>query len=118
MTLTIVGLGPGEIDDLSRRAWRTLKEAMTVYLRTSQHNCVPCLPQTGAVYHSFDALYEKHEKFEDVYAAIVAQVMEAARAGDVRGGGLPGDRQLQRQPGRELLGRKAALIARPGGSCA
>ncbi|MBZ0289537.1 MAG: nucleoside triphosphate pyrophosphohydrolase [Anaerolineae bacterium] len=83
MTLTIVGLGPGEIDDLSRRAWRTLKEAKTVYLRTSQHNCVPCLPQTGAVYHSFDSLYETHEKFEDVYAAIVAQVMEAARAGDV-----------------------------------
>ncbi|MEO8608639.1 MAG: nucleoside triphosphate pyrophosphohydrolase [Chloroflexota bacterium] len=83
MTLTILGLGPGEIDDLSRRAWRTLKEAKTVYLRTSQHNCVPCLPQTGAVYHSFDTLYETHEKFEDVYAAIVAQVMEAARAGDV-----------------------------------
>lgn len=83
MTLTIVGLGPGEIDDLSRKAWRVLKEAKTVYLRTAQHNCVPCLPQTGAVYHSFDHVYETHDKFEDVYAAIVAQVMEAARLGDV-----------------------------------
>jgi tetrapyrrole methylase family protein/MazG family protein len=83
LTLTILGLGPGEIDDLSRRAWRTLKEAKTVYLRTSQHNCVPCLPQTGAVYHSFDSLYEANEKFEDVYAAIIAQVLESARVGDV-----------------------------------
>jgi tetrapyrrole methylase family protein/MazG family protein len=83
MTLTIVGLGPGDIDDLSRRAWRTLKNAKTVYLRTSQHNCVPCLPQTETTYQSFDHLYEQHEKFEDVYTAIVEQVMTAARAGDV-----------------------------------
>jgi tetrapyrrole methylase family protein / MazG family protein len=81
--LTILGLGPGEIDDLSRRAWRVLKNAQTVYLRTSQHNCVPCLPQNGATYHSFDHLYELHEQFEDVYAAIVTQVMDAAKKGDV-----------------------------------
>jgi precorrin-2 methylase len=42
MTLTLLGLGPGEIDDLSRRAWRTLKQAKTVILRTARHNCVPC----------------------------------------------------------------------------
>ncbi|MEZ4668125.1 MAG: SAM-dependent methyltransferase [Anaerolineae bacterium] len=45
MTLTLLGLGPGDIDDLSRRAWRTLKQAKTVILRTARHNCVPCLPQ-------------------------------------------------------------------------
>lgn len=44
MTLTIVGLGPGHIDDLSRRAWRALDTARTVYLRTGQHPTVPHLP--------------------------------------------------------------------------
>jgi tetrapyrrole methylase family protein / MazG family protein len=47
MTLTIVGLGPGHIDDLSRRAWRTLENARTVYLRTEHHPSVPHLPQNA-----------------------------------------------------------------------
>ncbi|NWG17693.1 MAG: nucleoside triphosphate pyrophosphohydrolase [Chloroflexi bacterium] len=84
MTLTIVGLGPGSLDDLSRRAWRTLKAAKTVYLRTGQHGCVPCLPQNnGQTYHTFDGLYETLDDFAAVYAAIVERVLEAARTGDV-----------------------------------
>jgi len=107
MTLTIVGLGPGEIDDLSRKAWRVLKAAKTVYLRTAQHNCVPCLPQTGAVYHSFDSLYEAHERFEDVYAAIIAQVLQAARAGDVVYA-VPGDPLVGEFTVIQLLGQAKA----------
>lgn len=83
MTLTIVGLGPGDIDDLSRKAWRVLKNAKTVYLRTSRHNCVPCLPQSETVYHSFDALYDASEKFDDVYETIVDQLIAAAQTEDV-----------------------------------
>lgn len=83
MTLTLLGLGPGEIDDLSRRAWRVLKQASRIYLRTERHNCVPCLPQGEAVYQSFDHLYESEPDFPAVYRAIVAQVMAAARVGDV-----------------------------------
>jgi tetrapyrrole methylase family protein/MazG family protein len=83
MTLTIVGLGPGELDDLSRKAYRTLKQAKTIYLRTSQHGCVSCLPQNGVAYHSFDELYESIDQFEQVYAAIVERLMTAAKKGDV-----------------------------------
>jgi hypothetical protein len=79
MTLTIVGLGPGDVDDLSRRAWRTLKNAKTVYLRTAQHGCVACLPQTETAYISFDDLYETIDRFEDVYTAIVGRVLEAVQ---------------------------------------
>ncbi len=83
MTLTIVGLGPGELDDLSRKAYRTLKQADTVYLRTSQHGCVSCLPQNDITYHSFDDLYESIDQFEDVYATIVERLITAAQTGDV-----------------------------------
>ena len=83
MTITIVGLGPGDIDDLSRRAFRTLKQAQTVYLRTSQHGCVPCLPQIETTYHSFDDLYESIDDFETVYATIVERLLSAAQQGDV-----------------------------------
>ncbi len=104
MTLTSVGLGPGEIDDLSRRAWRTLKQAQTVYLRTARHNCVPCLPQDGVTYHALDHLYEQHERFEDVYQAIVAQVLAAARTGDV----------VYAVPGDPLVGESTVAALRAG----
>jgi len=84
MTLTIVGLGPGSLDDLSRRAWRTLKQAQMIYLRTAQHGCVPCLPQgPDKHYHSFDELYESLDDFEAVYEMIVRQLIAVARLGDV-----------------------------------
>lgn len=100
MTLTILGLGPGEVDDLSRRAWRTLKQAKTVILRTSRHNCVPCLPQgEGIEYLNCDDLYERIPAFEGVYAAIVERVMQAARAGDV----------VYAVPGDPLVGESTVL---------
>jgi tetrapyrrole methylase family protein/MazG family protein len=83
MTIIIVGLGPGELDDLSRRAFRTLKGARTVYLRTTQHGCVSCLPQSNIAYHSFDHLYESSDDFEQVYSAIVQTLLDAARQADV-----------------------------------
>jgi len=96
--LTIVGLGPGRADDLTRRAWRALESAAVVYLRTSRHPCVPELP-TGPVYHSFDALYEQSTTFADVYAAITAQVLDAAAAGPV----------VYAVPGDPLLGEAAVI---------
>jgi tetrapyrrole methylase family protein/MazG family protein len=82
MTLTIVGLGPGDIDDLTRKAWRTFERAGTVYLRTERHPCVPHLPP-GSTVHSFDDLYDRLDDFEAVYATIVERLIEAAKEGDV-----------------------------------
>lgn len=82
MTLSIVGLGPGEVDDLTRRAWRALETAPTLILRTSQHPCVPYLPNAERI-QACDDLYETHPHFEDVYNAIVQRVMNSAQLGDV-----------------------------------
>ncbi|MDQ7033440.1 MAG: nucleoside triphosphate pyrophosphohydrolase [Anaerolineae bacterium] len=82
MTITIVGLGPGSVDDLSLKAWRTLENAEKVYLRTERHPCVPQLPQ-NTTYKSFDALYESIEAFEDVYAKITETLLKAAKSGAV-----------------------------------
>ncbi|MBI1280027.1 MAG: nucleoside triphosphate pyrophosphohydrolase [Anaerolineaceae bacterium] len=100
MTLTLLGLGPGEVDDLSRRAWRTLKQAKTVIVRTSQHNCVPCLPQSEDITYQYcDDLYEGIPAFADVYNAIVERVMTAARQGDV----------VYAVPGDPLVGESTVL---------
>lgn len=107
MTLTIVGLGPGEIDDLSRRAWRTLKQATTVFLRTAQHNCVPCLPQNSPTYHNFDHLYETLDDFDAVYEAIVEHVIAAAQQGNVVYA-VPGDPMVGESTVTRLLKRAQA----------
>lgn len=82
MSITIIGLGPGSVDDLSLKAWRILEQAETVYLRTERHPCVSELPQKPT-YINFDHLYENIDKFEDVYATIVQTLLEAAQSGDV-----------------------------------
>lgn len=76
--ITIIGLGPGSIDHLTRAAWDKLKNAETVYLRTARHPCVSQLPDTVNVL-SFDEVYQTYERFEDVYAEIAARILEAAR---------------------------------------
>jgi len=73
-SITIVGLGPGDADLLTIRAWRALENASEVYLRTERHPTVPALPK-GPMYHSFDDIYEQHERFEDVYEAIAERVL-------------------------------------------
>ncbi|MBE2269788.1 MAG: hypothetical protein IAE80_16245, partial [Anaerolinea sp.] len=82
MTITIVGLGTGHVDDLTRRAWKTLESAGVVYLRTNQHPCVPDLP-AGVEYRSFDEIYEANDSFDDVYAAITERIIAAAQADEV-----------------------------------
>ena len=101
MTITIVGLGPGHIDDLTRRAWRVIANAPLVYLRTSQHPCVPHLP---AVCISFDDVYETIPMFEDVYEEIVARVLTAAHTGDVVYA-VPGDPLVAESTVTKLIAR-------------
>lgn len=73
--ITIVGLGPGAPDLLTREAWRILSNASEVWLRTRQHRAIAGLPD-GPIYHSFDSLYEEHETFADVYAAITERIIK------------------------------------------
>jgi tetrapyrrole methylase family protein/MazG family protein len=82
MTITIIGLGAGDVDDLTRRAWAALESAPQVIVRTAQHPCVAQLPNQAAL-RFCDDLYEAHDAFADVYTAIAARVMGAAAQGDV-----------------------------------
>jgi len=75
--ITIVGLGPGSIDDLSLKAWRTLENAETLYLRTNRHPCVKHLPE-HLTCHSFDDLYDSLDNFDEVYTTIAARVFAVA----------------------------------------
>ncbi|HEX9028923.1 MAG TPA: MazG family protein, partial [Anaerolineales bacterium] len=76
--ITLLGLGPGSPDLLTRQAWQVLETSSEIYLRTRQHPLVASFPASLQV-HSFDALYEGADTFESVYQQIVEQVLALGR---------------------------------------
>ncbi|HWQ45380.1 MAG TPA: nucleoside triphosphate pyrophosphohydrolase [Longilinea sp.] len=72
--IIILGLGPGAVDQLTCEAWEHLQTLDEIYLRTSQHPTVQGFPPTLKV-KSFDHFYESSERFEEVYAHIIAEVI-------------------------------------------
>ncbi len=94
--ITIIGLGPGDPNQLTLEALEALEDVPEIYLRTLHHPTAQVLAQSvSGTIHSFDHLYEKHERFYDVYAAITAQVIELAH----RAAGV-----LYAVPGHPLVG--------------
>ncbi|PJF31371.1 MAG: nucleoside triphosphate pyrophosphohydrolase [Candidatus Thermofonsia Clade 1 bacterium] len=73
MPITILGLGPGDPELLTQRAWRILSEAEEVYLRTARHPNVADLPIRTL--HSFDAWYDAAEDFSTLYQRIAEEVL-------------------------------------------
>jgi len=76
--IVVVGLGPGNPDQITLEAWRIIEGASEVYLRTSRHPAVAGLPQ-GTIYHSFDHFYEAYASFAEVYEQIAQAVLELGR---------------------------------------
>lgn len=84
-SITIIGLGPGHGDLLTRKAWSVLATAessgSTLYLRTARHPALADLPP-GLRHESFDHIYESAPDFQHVYRQITAEIL--------RLGGQPG----------------------------
>ena len=76
--ITLLGLGPGNPDQLTREAWDMLSSADEIWLRTRQHPTVNALPPSVNL-HSFDELYENGETFDQVYDSIIEKVLELGR---------------------------------------
>jgi tetrapyrrole methylase family protein/MazG family protein len=87
--ITIVGLGPGDPELLTRAAWAALEGANEVYLRSAEASMAANLPATRL--HSFDSVYEDHVDFEDVYLDIVDRLLELAERPQGVVYAVPGD---------------------------
>jgi tetrapyrrole methylase family protein/MazG family protein len=88
--LTIVGLGPGTPELVTRSAWHVLENASDVYLRTTDHPLAEVLSDLTRV-HGFDDLYVANEDFQAVYDEIVAKLLELARQPGGAVYAVPGD---------------------------
>ncbi|MCA1057267.1 nucleoside triphosphate pyrophosphohydrolase [Rossellomorea aquimaris] len=78
-TITIVGLGAGDLEQLPLGVYRLLKSSESLFLRTKEHPVVKDLETEGIGYQSFDEVYEKHDRFENVYEEIVEILMSRVR---------------------------------------
>lgn len=78
-SITIVGLGPGDGQLLTRQAWEVLAAAEVVYLRTVRHPAGADLPPAVRQV-SFDHVYETADDFAAVYAHIVSEIIRLGRA--------------------------------------
>jgi len=106
--ITLLGLGPGDEDLLTRQAWQTLENAPEIYLRTRQHPSVTDLPDNLTVF-SFDHLYEELDSFEDVYAQIVEQVLELGQRSEGVIYAVPGHPLIAEATGPEILRRACEM---------
>ncbi len=82
-TIFIFGLGAGDLDQLPLGIYRKLKTASPLFLRTKEHPVVDALKAEGISFTAFDDIYEKHERFEDVYEEIVNILLEQAQTSNV-----------------------------------
>jgi tetrapyrrole methylase family protein/MazG family protein len=78
-TITIIGLGAGNLDQLSLGTYRLLKEAEFVVARTDQHPAIVELRAEGMALESFDDIYIDNDAFEQVYEEITEKLVSIAR---------------------------------------
>jgi tetrapyrrole methylase family protein/MazG family protein len=81
--ITLLGLGPGDPNLLTREAWDVLNASSSAYLRTRRHPTVAGLPANLRL-KDFDDAYDSAENFDGVYAHIADAIIASAQAhGDV-----------------------------------
>ena len=78
--ITIVGLGAGDISQISFSAMEELKKSKNIYMRTENH---PILEKLDIEYESFDSYYEDGENFEAVYEKIAKKIIDIGRENDI-----------------------------------
>lgn len=74
--ITVIGLGAGDLEQLTLGTYRLLQKADRLVIRTEEHPVVSELRTEGLQMESFDAIYEANEAFEDVYQTIVEKLLE------------------------------------------
>lgn len=101
-TITVVGLGPGAVGNLSLETMGLLQSCEQVILRTAVHPTVSELKKQHVKFTSCDDLYEKAASFEEVYNSVVERVLATAQKGDV----------VYAVPGSPLVAEKTVVLLR------
>ncbi len=82
-TIHILGLGAGDLEQLSLKMYKTIKNCSLLFARTMDHPVMNELVGEGINITSFDDIYEKHDQFDQVYEEIVGILCEKVVESDV-----------------------------------
>jgi tetrapyrrole methylase family protein/MazG family protein len=97
----VVGLGPGDADQITRRTYDLLRDAPVVRLRTRVHPAAAAFLDVA----SYDDLYERAASFDELYAAIVTDLIELAR-------NAPGGEVVYAVPGSPVVAERTVELLR------
>ncbi len=99
--ITVVGLGPSGYSQLSTGAYRVIRSAPVLFVRTARHPVLDELAAEGIRFQSMDAIYESAETFDEVYERIAERILcEGASLGEV----------VYAVPGHPLVGERSVGI--------
>lgn len=100
-SIKIIGLGGGSLNQLPYGVYQTLATADQLYLRTAEHPVVEDLKKMGLSLHAYDYIYEDYEEdFEQVYPAIVADLLERAKEENI----------IYAVPGHPMVGESTSQL--------
>lgn len=97
----VVGLGPGSEDHVTRRSERLLLEASVARLRTRRHPSAAAFANVA----SYDEWYESAASFEELYAAIVEDLVSLAA-------GSPDGEVVYAVPGSPVVAERTVELLR------
>ena len=97
--IDVVGLGPAGPELLTAETRAVIEGASCAYLRTSRHPAAAAFPQEA----TFDRHYEELPTFEDVYRAVVTDLVAEARRTD---------RVAYAVPGSPLVAERTVVLLR------
>lgn len=104
-TITIVGLGSGDENQLTVGIFKKLQSAERLYVRTKDH---PALEAVTAEFVTFDDVYEEKESFPEVYAEIAHRLLQAAVSHE-------GEEIVYAVPGHPMVAEKTVQLLREKG---
>ncbi len=106
--ITLLGLGPGDPDLLTRQAWDLLNGISEIYLRTEKHPVVAAFP-AGLQVRSFDYLYKESATFDIVYSQIIEKVLDLGKSPGGVVYAVPGHPFVAEATGPEIARRATQL---------
>ncbi|MEO8285957.1 MAG: nucleoside triphosphate pyrophosphohydrolase [Chloroflexota bacterium] len=80
-TIIVAGLGPGAWEQVTLEVKNLLDSATTIYLRTKTHPTADHLPNHLDI-RTFDYLYERESRFENIYRQIAEELVSLATSGE------------------------------------
>ena len=98
--ITIIGLGAGDLNQLSLGIYKKLKQEQSCFVRTIDHPVISELQTEGIEFLSFDKVYEKHDQFEAVYEEIAETLLKEAATKNV----------LYAVPGHPMVAEKTVQL--------